>query len=58
MLWLYTIDTWTAVVCIWALITDRRAVWELTNWSLREREHFYQRDSAYPAFTNFKLIDN
>ncbi len=23
-----------------------------------EREHFYQSDSAYPAFTNFKLIDN
>ncbi len=25
---------------------------------VREREHFYQRDSAYAAFTNFKLIDN
>ncbi len=24
----------------------------------REREHFYQHDSAYPAFTNLKLIDN
>ncbi len=24
----------------------------------REREHFYQRDAAYTAFTNFKLIDN
>ncbi len=24
----------------------------------REREHFYQRDSAYPAFINFKLFDN
>jgi len=24
----------------------------------RQREHFYQRDFAYPAFTNFKLIDN
>ncbi len=24
----------------------------------REREHFCQHDSAYPAFTNFKLIDN
>ncbi len=22
------------------------------------RELFYQHDSAYPAFTNFKLIDN
>ncbi len=32
--------------------------WELKKWSVRKREHFYQRDSAYPAFTNFKLIDN
>ncbi len=24
----------------------------------REREHFYQRDSAYPAVTNIKLINN
>ncbi len=30
----------------------------LKKWSVREREHFYQRDSAYPPFTNFKLIDN
>ncbi len=30
----------------------------LKKWSVREREHFYQRDSTYPAFTNFKLIDN
>ncbi len=30
------------------------AVWELKKWSMREREreYFYQRDSAYPAFTN------
>ncbi len=42
--WLYTIDIWTSV-CIWAVRTDR------------ERELFYQRDSAYLAFTNFKLID-
>ncbi len=34
------------------------AVWELKKWSVREREHFYQRDSAYPTFTNIKLIDN
>ncbi len=31
---------------------------ELKKLSMREREHFYQRDFAYPAFTNFKLIDN
>ncbi len=24
----------------------------------RAREHLCQRDYAYPAFTNFKLIDN
>ncbi len=24
----------------------------------RETEHFYQHDYAYPAFTNFKLIDD
>ncbi len=30
----------------------------LKKWSVREREHFYQRDSAYPTYTNFKLIDN
>ncbi len=54
-----TVDIWTAV-CVfeqWALRTDR-AVWELKKWSVRDREHFYQSDSAYPNFTNFKLIDN
>ncbi len=25
---------------------------------MREREHFYQRDSAYRAFTNIKLVNN
>ncbi len=50
------IDIWTAV-CVFEH-------WELTARSMRteeverEREHFYQCDSAYPAFTNFKLIDN
>ncbi len=39
---------------IWALRTDR-AVWELKKWSVREREHLNQRDSAYPGFTNFKF---
>ena len=57
---LYTINIWTAV-CVferWEMIA--RCIWELRKWSVRarEREHFYQRDFAYPAFTNFKLIDN
>ncbi len=26
--------------------------------AVKKREHFYQRDSAYRAFTNFKLIHN
>ncbi len=58
-LWLYMIDMWTAV-CFWSLSTENRshAVWELKKWSVREREHLYQQDSAYHAFTNFKLIDN
>ncbi len=54
---LYTIDIWTAV-CVfecWELIVR---CMRLKKWSMREREHFYQRDSAYPSFTNFKLIDN
>ncbi len=53
---LYTIDIWTAV-CVfehWELIALCMRTEEV---GVREREHFYQRDSAYPAFTNFKLID-
>ncbi len=51
----YTIDVWTAV-CVFQ--NWSRAVWELKKLSVRERELFYQCDYAYPAFTNFKLIDN
>ncbi len=43
-------------VFIWALRTDR-ALYE-TEEVERAREHFYQRDPAYPSFTNFKLNDN
>ncbi len=41
-------------MCIWAVSTENwsRAVWDLKKWSVREREHFYQRDSAYTSFTN------
>ncbi len=42
---------WTAVCVIerWELIAH---CMRLKKWSVREREHFYQRDSAYPAFNN------
>ncbi len=37
---------WT--VCIWAE-NRSHAVWELKKWGAREREHFCQRNSTYPA---------
>ncbi len=53
---IYTIDIWTAV-CVfehWELIARCMRTEEVE----RAWEHFYQRDSAYPAFTNFKLINS
>ncbi len=46
-------------VCVfehWELIARSMRTEEVER--AREREHFYQRDSAYPAFINFKLFDN
>ncbi len=28
----------------------------LKKWSVREREHFYQRDSAYPVFNRQRIV--
>ncbi len=55
---LNTVDIWTAVWVFehWELIVRFMRTEEVER--AREREHFYPRDSAYRAFTNFKLIDN
>ncbi len=56
----YSTDIWTAV-CVferWELIARSMRTEEVERAREREREHFYQRDSAYPAFINFKLFDN
>ncbi len=57
----YSTDIWTAAVCVfehWELIVHCMRTEELERARAREREHFYQRDSAYPAFINFKLFNN
>ncbi len=56
---LYTIDIWTAVCVFEHWETDRALSEKLKKWSVHERELFYQRDSAYTAFTNaeFTLRD-
>ncbi len=45
-------------MCIWALRTDRALSETEEVERARERALLYQRDSAYHAFINFKLIDN